>query len=1343
MFEDWSHHHEVCQSSYSTLDETTAAQLLAERSAKLPMIYSINIVSINVQSLLDPAQFCEMYNVMQTYKIDVVLAQKTFLTDEAFNYYESNYSMISIATNWQENSCEGVFIIINNRTTSWLSTPQALDNHILYRDDNGWILICRIFTRNRALTIANVYAPAEVTQQYEWLTTTTNSLANTPLSYPCDIVGGDWNQTLTRLDWQSRQSPSACTCRAQQELLEQLEKMKCVYIDGWQSHHPNVMAFTYYWHEGISRIDWLYVRSELMKECKDWKILSSGLPTDHWAVSLTIGMRTSGDWGPDRWWLNPLILKNTKIIHSCRDTLKMLPGQNPLTEWQLYKITVKKTLQGYTKDSQKSQSQLRYNLERRRQRLWEKRCSDTLDQALEMRIAAIELQEQCLAEWQHHSYVYNALAKHFLLNEKPTKWFFSRVKIDTYHNINALRDEQDVLHTSSEELLDVATTYYDNLYAKKSSDKGAQEQMLECLHFKISNLQAEGMVKPITTHEIRALIARTALGKSSDDDGLSCEFYKGLMRQLETDGELKILLRLQALYNHIQTHEEISENWTDGVLTLLYKSKGSEKDLKNYHSLSIMNVDYKIFTEILMQHLVKALDKVLELHQSAFLPGRLIDDNVWTIQYLIAKHWKVEGIDIVFLDQEKAYDWVSHRFMWATLKCLEVPPTFIGWIKKLYKDAKIRIYINGHLSREVKVQYDVQQSDPLSCPLFIAVIESLAQIILQDKCLQGVQVGPQYIKTTMYADDTTVMIKTQVEADTLMKILDSYSRASGSRINWEKSYLLTVGHLPNITILGIQSVSPSNPYFHLGVLIGIDTDTQAQDYWDKTVQKFQSISDQWLKFHLSLKRRVLIVNSLMMSVLRYAVQFIDLPTITQKQLEKEYYRLIWDDKMGGTVKDLQACSPRKIGGIGCIDLESILSAETISMIQRIKIHPELLWVHLAISLILMGAGTNLLIEAIKDLWFQQLSSIQTVPKELAHVWMRWKKLYNQKNQKSVIIHDKLQSPADVLETYLWYHPKIGIISGDESRCWGSHVWWLLWALGARVLGHVWDPVMGQLVVPPGLIPCEVDSVRTIIWIMMQIIPEEWLILLQGINEMGPWTSTSREEFFLRAEKPLPFNMANFTKAYKAILRNRLDSSDFSDWMQDPIYAYKERTGCLVISDWLWQAARSQFGILKTDDLLWRLLHKKVITGNQLEWISETQRCCPIHLCDFTIYHIWIECTVAETVWQEMKGIWAYLTETPAVISCTVNELITFMVISPDPRAIEGRRWLVLYQTAVWSLWKTYLSHSFALPHCYWSSEAVKSYYIELMKSWILTDRITSMKEIYKNKHYNEDTFTWL
>lgn len=57
---------------------------------------------------------------------------------------------------------------------------------------------------------------------------------------------------------------------------------------------------------------------------------------------------------------------------------------------------------------------------------------------------------------------------------------------------------------------------------------------------------------------------------------------------------------------------------------------------------------------------------------------------------------------------------------------MNVPETFVDWIKALYAEAKIRPYINGTLGGEIPVRNGVRQGDPISYPLFVAVIEGLA-----------------------------------------------------------------------------------------------------------------------------------------------------------------------------------------------------------------------------------------------------------------------------------------------------------------------------------------------------------------------------------------------------------------------------------------------------------------------------------------------------------------------------------------------------------------------------------------------------------------------------------------
>ena len=200
----------------------------------------------------------------------------------------------------------------------------------------------------------------------------------------------------------------------------------------------------------------------------------------------------------------------------------------------------------------------------------------------------------------------------------------------------------------------------------------------------------------------------------------------------------------------------------------------------------------------------------------------------------------------------------------------------------------VRVYINERYSRKVRILSGVRQGNPLSCSLFTVVIEGLACCILAESRLSGALAGSQIIKVLMYADETLDIIRTQEELNLLLGLLVIYGLASGSRINWEKCYLLITGGLP-ITIPGVQAVTRTSPYKHLGIPIGTDMDEALKVFWDGMLLKFEKIANQWLRYHLSMKGRILVANSLMLSIPRYAMRFLEIPPRVRKAMEASYH----------------------------------------------------------------------------------------------------------------------------------------------------------------------------------------------------------------------------------------------------------------------------------------------------------------------------------------------------------------------------------------------------------------------------------------------------------------------
>jgi sorting nexin-29 len=62
----------------------------------------------------------------------------------------------------------------------------------------------------------------------------------------------------------------------------------------------------------------------------------------------------------------------------------------------------------------------------------------------------------------------------------------------------------------------------------------------------------------------------------------------------------------------------------------MYK-KGSNLECKNYRGISLLNVVYKIFTNILAQHIKIYTEEILGEYQCGFRQGRNTTDHIFTI----------------------------------------------------------------------------------------------------------------------------------------------------------------------------------------------------------------------------------------------------------------------------------------------------------------------------------------------------------------------------------------------------------------------------------------------------------------------------------------------------------------------------------------------------------------------------------------------------------------------------------------------------------------------------------------------------------------------------------------
>ena len=90
---------------------------------------------------------------------------------------------------------------------------------------------------------------------------------------------------------------------------------------------------------------------------------------------------------------------------------------------------------------------------------------------------------------------------------------------------------------------------------------------------------------------------------------------------------------------------------------------------------------------------------------------------------------KVAGMLRMLIDFEKAYDWISWKFLYKVLSYMG----FTAWIKLFNTNIETTVIQNGVMSEFIKIDCGCRQGNPISSYLFIMAAEVLNMLITNEK----------------------------------------------------------------------------------------------------------------------------------------------------------------------------------------------------------------------------------------------------------------------------------------------------------------------------------------------------------------------------------------------------------------------------------------------------------------------------------------------------------------------------------------------------------------------------------------------------------------------------------
>ena len=166
-------------------------------------------------------------------------------------------------------------------------------------------------------------------------------------------------------------------------------------------------------------------------------------------------------------------------------------------------------------------------------------------------------------------------------------------------------------------------------------------------------------------------------------------------------------------------------------MKLLPKPQKDPRAIKNLRPITLLNVDYKMFTKVLADRIKVVLPDIVHTDQNGFIKYRFMGNNILDVYALmaLAQETQDENMVLLSLDIEKAFDSVFWDFLSTVLWGFGFPQEFVDWIHLTHQNACIHVLNNGYLSASIEPTRGLAQGCGLSPFLFILAVEGLATLI--------------------------------------------------------------------------------------------------------------------------------------------------------------------------------------------------------------------------------------------------------------------------------------------------------------------------------------------------------------------------------------------------------------------------------------------------------------------------------------------------------------------------------------------------------------------------------------------------------------------------------------
>lgn len=1172
------------------------------------------LISVNSQGLRSPDRRKSAFSYFLRHRLDIILLQETHWTVDMEMQIKREWNG-GVIFNHGTNNARGVAILINSRLDYTVTQTRS--------DNEGRVLNIMLNLDGHALNIVNIYAPHTDSARQMFFA----SLDKFISEVDDNIIGGDFNCIANvRLDKiGGNQDIRQLAAASLQSICSQF-----VLSDIWRDRHKDSRAFTW---TGLHPTDGSFISTRIDKFLVSRTLNPFVLDTsikpfphsDHDYVCLVLNFDQVVR-GPGYWHFNSELLCDAAFEAQIKDfwtdwQTKYDDFVDPLLWWDKAKQHFKIIAISCAKIIGKQKRHERFQLERKLEQLHEKSISGNARDIEEYLVAKEKLKGLDLKDLE--AVKIRTKAQFLEEGERSTRYFYSleksrradqTIRVLTKENLDTVSEPQDLLKETYH--------FYKTLYTAQLCDEDARNQFLSVDIPKLPDNARKSCEGLITEEELQKAVRSMENNKSPGIDGLTTNFYKHFWPILSE--------KLTRVYNHAFRTGALAVSQRRGVISLLFK-KGDRTQLKNWRPVTLLNTDYKILTKALANRLQQVLPLMIHTDQTASIKGRTINDNTRLLHDVVAyANEKDVPLALISVDQLKAFDRVSHEFLFKCLERFGFGPNFVQWIKLIYNSVSSSVKTNGWLTAFITLERGLRQGCALSMPLYVLTAETMAINIRQNPRIHGIQPpgSQEELKLSQYADDTTLLLSDDNSIEEVFSTFDLYERASGAKINKGKCKGLWCGALAHRTeqLGDFDWFNDLIPDKILGQFIGNVDCTRLN--WESKIQKINNIIAAWRHRDLSYKGKALIINGLLTSTLWFNATSLPVPSWAIAQIEESIYNFFWSYKRHLVNKDILAL-PVQHGGFNIPRIKTKIQSLRLNTLRRLLSPEDAHWKYFATHFFRISHMNLGKLSLVLNFGTRQIGrDVPAFHKELLLAWQQHKHLLTRTN-----IPDNVKS---ILSEPLFQNELISLndqllpVFADWVTAGVTQIKDICYEVAP---GYLPTNAVHELLIEQGNDERTLERTERELRKIRSSIPPEWTSKIQSeATNQQPDLQPRFEVKTSDSNDALDILNCKTSTFYGQLLADRQTVIPALDYWKENLNPEPTFNGKQ------WKTLYSPLIIYKHGDINWKIAHRVLPTALSLNrmGVYATPNC---HRCGATdtLEHAMLDCPIVDNFWNEIQA----------------------------------------------------------------------------------------------------------